>query len=210
MTPGEAWDLLSPKVPRRTVPINVLHMCFAKRKELTVHNGEVTTTLAGQVYHYRLSDNSTRLMLLDGNTVQLAYDPLDMAEAAIYYEDRFFGLARCIELRRMGEQAFVQDEKDRRGARREIKKAIEAAHHLAPVCTPEERLDRRAEVLPPRLIAARTEVPVDVPASVAEAAAATREEKAFQFAIAPAAVERLEQAAPAGDDEDKFNFFQGD
>jgi hypothetical protein len=37
-----------------------------------------------------------------------------------------------------------------------------------------------------------------------------QEEKAFQFAVAPAAVERLEQAArPTGDD-DVFNFFQGD
>ena len=207
MCPNEAWELLIGKVARRTVPIDLLQMCFAKRKELTVHNGEVTTTLAGQVYHYRMADNSRRLMTLDGNTVELAYDPLDMGEAAIYYESRFFGLARCVELRRMGEQAFVQDEKDRRGARREIKKAIEMAHHLAPVPTPEERLARRAEVVPQRLIAAQVEVPVDVPASVTEAAAATREEKAFRF-DAPAAVERLEQAAPASDDE--FNFFQGD
>jgi hypothetical protein len=208
MCPNEAWEILIGKVERRTVPIDVLHMCFAKRKELTVHNGEVATTLAGQPYHYRMADNSRRLMTLDGNTVELAYDPLDMGEAAIYYEGRFFGLARCIELRRMGEQAFVQDEKDRRGARREIKKAIAVAHLLAPVPTPEERLARREEVAPQRLIAARVEVPVDVPASVVAAAAATREEKAFRF-DAPAAVERLEQAAPA-DGDDEFNFFQRD
>ena len=210
MCPNEAWELLIPKVARRTVPVDVLHMCFAKRKELTVHNGEVSTTLNGQPYHYRMADNSLRLMTLDGNTGELAYDPLDMGEAALYYDSRFFGLVRCVELRRMGEQGFVQDEKDRRGARREIKRAVEMAHHLAPVCTPEERLARREEVVPQRLIAARVEVPVDVPASVVEATAAVQEEKAFQFAVAPAAVERLEQAArPTGDD-DVFNFFQGD
>jgi hypothetical protein len=191
------------------VPLDVLHMCFAKRKELTVQHGEVSTTLNGQPYHYRMADNSLRLMTLNGNTVELAYDPLDMGEGAIYYEGRFFGLVKCVELRRMGEQGFVQDEKDRRGARREIRRAIEVAHKLAPVATPEERLARRAEVTPQRLIAARVEVPVEVPASVVEATAAASEEKAFQFEVAPAAVERLEQA-PAADGEDEFNFFQGD
>jgi transposase InsO family protein len=204
MCPNEAWELLIPRVPRRDVPLEVLHMCFAKRKELTVHNGEVSTTLAGQVYRYRMADHSLRLMQLNGRTVDLAYDPLDMGEAAIYYEDRFFGLARCIELRRMGEQAFVQDEKDRRGARREIRKAIEAIHRLAPVPTPEERLARRAEVEPDRDGSRRVTVPAEIAGPVAEAADAAAAEKDFSFAAAPV-VEKDERPAPEGDDD--FSFF---
>jgi transposase InsO family protein len=206
MCPNEAWELLIPRVPRRDVPLEVLHMCFAKRKELTVHNGEVSTTLAGQVYRYRMADHSLRLMQLNGRTVDLAYDPLDMGEAAIYYEERFFGLARCIELRRMGEQAFVQDEKDRRGARREIRKAIEAVHHLAPVATPEERLARRAEVEPDRDGSSRVTVPAEIAGPVVEAADAAREEKGFQFAETgqEACPTERRETAPA---DDEFSFF---
>jgi hypothetical protein len=209
MCPNQAWEKLIRGVARQTVPVDVLHMCFAKRKPLTVHNGEVSTTLAGRVYHYRLADNSVRLMQYDGKVVELAYDPLDMGEAAIYYENCFVGLARCVELRRMGETAFVQDEKDRRGARREIKRAIAVAHKLAPVTSPEERLSRRAEVMPTRDAVVRVELPVELPAAVVEADAAARAEQEFRFeSQQTVAVERREPAA--ADDEDQFNFFQGD
>ena len=127
-------------MPRRDVPAEVLHMCFAKRKALKVQHGEIATTHDGKLYHYRMTDNSLRLMRLNGMTVDLAYDPLDMGEAAVYYESRFFGLVRCVELRRMGETAFVEDMKDRAVARRQLRKAIAAVHRLAPVAGYEERL----------------------------------------------------------------------
>ena len=210
MCPNEAWELLIGKVTRRTVPLEVLHLCFAKRKELTVQHGEVTTTLAGQQYHYRMADHSLRLMQLNGQSVELAYDPLDMGEAALYFDSRFFGLVRCVELRRMGEQAFVQDEKDRRGARREIRRAIEVAHKLSPVPTPEERLIRRAEIQPQRLIAERSEVPVELPAAVVEAGAAVQEDRGFSFSEAAAVVDRIAGTEPSADGDDEFNFFQGE
>jgi transposase InsO family protein len=180
-SPNESWDVLIGRVERRTVPADVLQLCFAKRKELTVKHGEVVTTHDGRPYHYRMADNSVRLMQLNGKTVELAYDPLDLSEAALYYDGGFFGLVKCVALRKMGEQDFVQDEKDRRGARREIRKAIELVHHLAPVSSSEERLARRAEVLPARADVPRVEILAELPAPVMEQAAAVAEEKAFCF-----------------------------
>ena len=124
MCPNEAWELTIGSVERRSVPADVLHMCFAKRKTLTVKHGEIVTQHMGRDYHYRLADNPLRLMKYNGEAVEFAYDPLDLGEGAIYYETRFLGLVSCIELRRMGEDAFVEDEKERRRARREIRKAI--------------------------------------------------------------------------------------
>jgi transposase InsO family protein len=206
MCPNEAWDLLIDKVDRRTVPVDVLHMCFAKRVELTVRNGELAMTRGGQPHYYRLSDNTLRLQMLNGKTVELAYDPLDLGEAAVYFEGRFFGLVACVTLRRMGEEAFVQDERDRRASRRENKKAIELMTRMAPTVSPEERLARRAEVLPARTDVPRVEIPVAIAAPVEAAAAAVAEEKSFDVEAAPAAaVTAVRPAEPNEDDE--FVFF---
>jgi transposase InsO family protein len=206
LCPNEAWELNIGAVARRSVPADVLHMCFAKRRELTVQHGELKTTHNERAYYYRMSDNSLRLQMLNGKTVQFAYDPLDLGEGAIYYEDRFFGLATCVELRRMGEQAFVQDERDRRAARREVKRAILAASHVAPGVSLEERLARRAEVRPERAERPRVELPAAIAAPVAEAAAAVEADKGFDFQAAKAdVVSATEPAAPSEDEE--FNFF---
>jgi hypothetical protein len=177
-------------------------MCFAKRKAITVQHGEISTTHDGRVYHYRMSDNSLRLMRLNGQTVDLAYDPLDLGEAAVYYESRFFGLVKCVELRRMGETAFVEDMKDRAVARRQLRKAIQAVHGLAPAPTYEERLARRAEVLPARTEGPRVSVPAAIAGPVAEAAKAAREEAATPD---PVVVEQV--AAVEAREDDEFKFF---
>ncbi|HTX34341.1 MAG TPA: transposase [Bryobacteraceae bacterium] len=206
MCPNEAWELLIPRVARRSVPVDVLHMCFQKRKELTVRNGEIQTTHAGQPYFYRLSDNSLGLQMLNGRTVEFAYDPLDLGEGAVYYEGRFFGLVSCVALRRMGEQAFVQDERDRRAARREVKKAIEAVGRMAPAPTIEERLARREEARPARE-EVRVELPVAIAGPVAEATAAAIEERHFDFeAVQADQVPGTEP--PAQNEEEEFRFFQ--
>lgn len=206
MTPNEAWELLIGNVTRRAVPADVLHMCFAKRAELTVRNGEIAMTRGSQPHYYRLVDNSLRLQMLNGKTVDLAYDPLDLGEGAVYFEGRFFGLVQCVELRRMGERAFVEDEKNRRAARRETKKAIAAMTRMAPAPSPEERLLRRAEVLPKRVEDRCLTVAAPVAAEVEEAAAAVREERSFEFEAVPeAAVTAVQPAEPNHDDE--FVFF---
>jgi hypothetical protein len=127
-----------------------------------------------------------------------------MSEGSVYFEGTFVGLVKCVALRRMGENAFVEDEKLRRASRREIKKAIGVAVSLAPVAGPEERLNRRAEVMPARESVARVEVPVELPAGVVDQAAAVEAEKAFEFAAAPA-IEVT--AAVEVEDEGEFSFF---
>jgi transposase InsO family protein len=203
MCPNEAWEALIGRVPRRDAPADVLHMCFAKRRDIKVQHGEISTTHDGRVYHYRMVNNSLELMRLNGKTVELAYDPLDLGEAAVYYESRFFGLVKCVELRRMGETGFVEDMKDRARANRELRKAIRAVHRSAPAPSFEERLARRAEVLPARAEVPRVEIPAAIAAPVADAAEAARSAAAPPEDVA---VEKV-AAAETSTDDGEFNFF---
>ena len=101
MSPNEKWDSKIGRVTRRTVPADVLHMVFMKRRKITVQHAEVCVTFNGEQFHYRAEG----LARLNGKQVELAYDPLDLEMAAVYYESRFEGMAYCAALRRMGEDA---------------------------------------------------------------------------------------------------------
>ena len=208
MCPNEAWEILAPRVERRTVDADLLRFTFLKRREVKVQHGEVKTAFAGRDYHYRLAGNPAALMSLNGQTVQFAYDQLDLGEAAIYYRDRFCGLANCVELRRMGEEAFVEDEKLRRAARREVKKFIGALHKAIPVASPETRLARRAEVAPMRASAERVTVAADVPAPIVEAESQARAERGFSFERTAAAIDVVQR--PEVEDDGEFSFFSGE
>jgi transposase InsO family protein len=204
--PNEAWEMLIPRVERRSIPEDVLQLCFAKRRELTVSNGEVCVTFAGRQYHYRLSGNRMALLGFNGRKVELAYDPLDLENAAVYHEDRFIGLADCVALRHMGEEDFVQDERGRRAARRETKRLIETIRGMIPVTDPETRLRRRAAVTPARIEPGRVEVPAQLPAPIAEAAAARAADAEFSFAAAEPTIQAVERP-PSVDADEEFNFF---
>jgi hypothetical protein len=203
--PNEAWEILISRVPRRSVPEEVLQLCFLKRRELTVRNGEIQVTHDGYKYHYRLVENRMALLGLNGRTVELAYDPLDLGTAAVYYNSAFVGLAECIPLRRMGESGFVTDERNRRAARREVKKFIESVHRAVPVAGPDEYLRRRQEVLPARVEPERPAATVVLPAAIQAAARATAEEDSFSFSGACPAIEASQRQDDTTDSE--FHFF---
>jgi len=206
LCPNEAWEILIPRVARRSVPEGVLQLCFAKRRELTIRNGQASATFGGRQYHYRLEGNRMRLLAYTDRKVELAYDPLDLSDGAIYSGGEFLGLVHCCELRRMGEDAFVQDEKDRRSARREVKRFIAAAHQAIPIPDAETHLARRRAVLPARVSAERPDMSVVVPGGVMDAHAARQAERAFSFENAKP-VEVVKRPEPSDDDGD-FNFFQ--
>ncbi|HLI85790.1 MAG TPA: helix-turn-helix domain-containing protein [Bryobacteraceae bacterium] len=210
--PNEAWEVLIRNVERRAVSAEVLHFAFAKRKELTVKHGEVKTAFAGRDYHYRLTGNPAALMALNGEQVEFAFDPLDLGDAAIYFQSRFIGLAHCVELRKMGADDFQEDERLRRAARREVKRFITAVHNAVPVPSTETRLARRRAVAPSRENPARPEASAQIPAAIAAADAAAREEKQFDFQSADVSVARATQPArPDDGDDSTFHFFsQGD
>ena len=207
MCPNECWEILIGRVPKRTVDPATLQHCFMKRRTVTVRNGEVQTTFGAEKYHYRLLENPQGLMILNGREVEFAYDPLDLETVALYCESRFVGLAGNAELRRMGEQDFVEDEKLRRASRREVKRAIVAAHQVY-VPGVIERAARRAEVRPERIEPGREEVSVELPAAVVAAAAAAAEVKRFCFAAVNAGAVHAVAPAPA-DDGTEFKFFSG-
>ena len=206
LSPNEAWELLISRVPRRSVPEAVIQLCFAKRRELTIRNGEVRATFGGKLYHYRFEGNRLRLLTLNDRKIELAYDSLDLGAAAVYYNDEFLGLARCAELRRMGEDAFVQDERDRRATRREVRRYIAAVHQVVPVPDAETHLARRRAVAPVRPDVERPTAAVNLPKSIADAHAAQEAERAFSFeTVTP--VEVIKRPEPP-DDDGEFTFFQ--
>jgi transposase InsO family protein len=212
MCPNECFELLIGRVERRTIPDDVLQLCFAKRRELTVRNGEVCATFGARQYHYRLTGNPTALLALNDRKVELAYDPLNLGDGAIYYENRFVGLVSCLALRRQGESVFVEDEKARRRSRREVKRFINTVHQLVPTPDAETHLARRQAVTPTRPEIDRVEVQVCLPAPIEEARAAREAEAAFAFAQESLAMPVVERQVEDSDDGDEFNFFsdQGD
>ena len=56
--PNECWEILIRHVERRSIPEGVLQLCFAKRRELTIQNGEIQVTFTHRKYHYRLNGQS--------------------------------------------------------------------------------------------------------------------------------------------------------
>jgi hypothetical protein len=206
MCPNECWERLIPGVEVRRAPAEVIQFCFHKRRTLTVHNGEVRPTFAGKAYHYRFADNSQALMGWNGREVEFAYDQHDLETAALYADGSFLGLVSNVELRRMGERDFVEDEKDRRRARREVKKFIQAVHRSVPVAAPEERAARRMAVRPVRPVtdAARV-IAAAVAPEIAAAVEAAKKEEEFRFAEVQAEIPSQAEACATGDDE--FEFF---
>lgn len=214
LCPNEAWERLIGGVERRSVPAEALQFCFNKRREVTVQHGEVRTTFGGRHYHYRL-DAGLDLMPYNGREVQFGYDPLDLGTVALYCDNRFLGLADCVELRRMGEQAFVQDEKDRRASRREVKKFIAAVHQQVPIPDYQQRALRRQAVAPNRMEPDRSAPSGDggvaIPASIAEAVSAGAEANKFSFAAAPSdLIGRADRNAYRDDDDATFRFFENE
>jgi transposase len=208
MCPNEAWERLIPGVEVRRAPAEVIQFCFHKRRLLTVRHGEVRASFGGRIYHYRFADDSRTLMAWNGRQVEFAYDPHDLGTAALYSEGTFLGLVANLELRRMGEDAFVADEKDRRASRRQVKQFVEAVHRSIPMATPEERAARRAAVRPARLAGkAGSAVDVPVPPAITAAVEAAGKQKSFRFAdVEPAIPSRTE----ADTTDDEFKFFAED
>ncbi|MBI5287851.1 MAG: hypothetical protein HY873_02635, partial [Chloroflexi bacterium] len=206
MSPNEAWELLIPRVERRAVPVDTLQFAFARRKDITVQHGEVRTTIDGAIYHYRLVGHPIGLMAYNGRTVRLAYDPLDPSSGVLYTDrDELIGLVFAAPLRRMGaDDGFVQDERDRRFARREVKKCIAELQRAVPVATPEERLARRLAVQPARVEPERPLIEAPVAPAIADAVEAARGEREFSFANSAATVE---SRPVESSEDDEFCFF---
>lgn len=158
-SPDECWDELIGKVERNFPPPEKLLFSFMKRKELQVRNGMVSPTFGGKLFHYRNPDNPLQLEAFNTHEVSLAYDPNDLGTAAVFFEDRFVCLVGCVELRRMREEGFKEDERDRRSAAKQIKHMISAIHRQVYVPGAEVRALRRMEtrpIAPPALPPATT------------------------------------------------------
>lgn len=209
MCPNECWEKLTRGMEVKRAPEEVIQFCFHKRRRLTVRNGELRPSFHGKAFHYRL-ENQVQLMPFNGREVEIAYDPHDLGTAAVYYEGRFLGLASNVELRRMGEAAFVADERNRRASRREVKRMIDAAHQAAHVPDAQERAVRRMAVRPARLLPAGADAPAPIPPAIVAASEAARREQEFSFEEAGKVdVVALGREAYTDDDEDgEFQFFR--
>lgn len=212
LCPNEAWEILIPKVKRRTVPADVLQFCFHKRRKVTVRHGELCLSFGGRQYHYRLTESPIELMRLNGREVEFTYDPLDLGLGVCYSQGRFVGLVTNVEARRMAADDFVQDERDRRASQRQIKNIIQTIHQQVYIPGVAERATRRAAVQPVRPDPERPEVPLAIPRPLLEASEAAERDKAFSFANAadePDLIRQLDARAHQDDDPDdtEFQFF---
>jgi transposase InsO family protein len=206
--PNSAWEILIKRVERRSISDEQLQIVFGKRRPLTIQHGEATMTFGGRKFHYRLSADPMKLLALEGRRVELGYDALDLSQGAIYSEGLFLGLASCPALRKMGEDSFIEDEIQRRHARKQVKQAIASIHRAVPVPSPEAALDRRRAVAPVRIDPERPERPALLAQPLMDAAAALKAEREFRFDQASAAIDvvRIPAEAPA-DESERFNFF---
>jgi len=213
MCPNEAWELLTRGMEIRTASPEVLQFIFQKRRKITVRHGELRVTFGGQAYHYRMFDSSIQLVALHGRELEISFDPLDLETIGVYFESRFIGLAANAALRKMGENSFVDDEKDRRRVRREVKRYIQAVHQGIPIATPEERAARRMAVRPKPVASELCGTEITVPAEIRAAVEAAAENRQFSFAAASGAdlIRLADARAYQNDDPDdgEFKFFQG-
>jgi len=234
-SPDECWARLIGGVERRWADPAVLQFAFHRRlpRLLTVRQGEVSPTFDGRQYHYRLRGDSQSLMLLNGRQVAFAYDRSDLGTAALYADDQFIGLADSVELSRMGEGSFVQDERDRRSALKTIKGFI-AAIQTGDVAPVEERARRRQAaraMLPEGQVAGAPTGRMPMPLAIEQAAAAAAADASFSFSrggagfapplsgsstseeVRPAPAAAVAQPPPAaglpdsGEDDGEFRFF---
>lgn len=126
MSPDECWEKLAPRMERRQADPATMQYAFLQRKRITVVHGEIGTTFGGRKFHYRLLDQPLALMALNGCVVEVGFDPLDLETVAVYHDGRFVGLAVNAELREMGKEDFVADERDRRATMRTMKQWLAA------------------------------------------------------------------------------------
>jgi len=234
-SPDECWARLIGGVDRRSADPRLLQFAFHRRlpRPLTVRQGEVSPTFDGRQYHYRLRGDSQSLMLLDGRQVSFAYDRSDLGTAALYADDQFVGLADSIELSRMGEDSFIQDERDRRSALKTIRGFI-AAIQTGDVAPVEERARRREAAraaLPEGQVAGAPTGRMPMPQAIEQAAAAAAADANFSFSrggatpapplsvsstseeVRPAPAAAIAQPPPAAgeisEDDGEFRFFGG-
>lgn len=211
MSGNECWEKLIGGIERRTVAPEVMQFAFMKRRRITIRHGEVRVSFAGKSFHYRLVDAPIALVGLNNREVEVAFDPLDLETVALYFEGRFLGFASNAELRRMGEDLFVTDEKNRRSTRRAVKEFIQDVHRSVPMATPEERAARRMAVRPKPVASELHGTEITVPAEIRGAVEAAAEQRRFSFAAASGAdlIRAADAFAYEDDADDEFSFFSG-
>ena len=144
-----------------------------------------------------------KLMAMNGEPVEIGYDQHDLGKVAVYRGGRFIGLAENVELRKMGESKFVEDERNRRTARREVKAFLGDVHRAVYVPSAQERALRRIEVAPSRREPQRAAIECVLPENVQDALQAMDEDRNFKR---PEVQVEVHHPPPEPDD-DTFNFF---
>ena len=104
----------------------------------------------------------------------------------------------------MSEDKFIEDIRDQRAARRDVKRFIAAVHQVVPIPDAETHLARRRAVIPARVPADRPEIAGEIPAGIAAAHAAKEAERASSLeSVTVLRVERRPESEDSGD----FDFF---
>ena len=207
MSPDECWrDLIGGKVLER-VPTNTLLFMFRERRQVKVRHAQVEMSYHGTKFIYNPAPDvdPMTLMHLNDKKVELAIDTLDLQTVAVFYRSRFVCLVENMALRGMGEEAFKEDEANRRRAYLFYRDYIQAAHEQVRLPGPVERLRRRAASREAVAESPEQRPEVTVAYPEAERAVAAAAGDGFAFSRSTA---RVESVVVEEDPEDsEFEFF---
>jgi hypothetical protein len=154
-SPLECWERLIVNVPFERVPQSALNSLMRDHRERKVRSGQIRMTFAGEEFIYMPAADypSNVLADLNGKTVSVAVDPLDLGKVVVYYHDELVCVCQNLELVGMGEDAFKEAMKTQRRILRiqkEELKLVRAQGPLDPVANAQRALAAAGEFVEPQ------------------------------------------------------------
>lgn len=138
MSPLTSWERLAGKVVFERVPLSALHTLMLDQRERKVRHGQIRMTYGGfEAIYVPMTEYPPSILAdLNGKTVSVAIDTLDLGKVIVYHEDRLVCVCQNLELRGMGEAAFKEGMKLQRRitkVQREEQQLVAAQGALDPV-----------------------------------------------------------------------------
>ena len=154
VSPLAKWAELAPATKFTAADPQQVQFAFLRPlpRLITVEQSAISVKFGVKRFHYRLRGDTLGLMSLNGRQVEVRTDALDLETVAVYLDDGsqnrpFIGLADNAELRGMGTEDFLAEERERAAGRRMVRDHLERLPDLDdPYVGAVERSRRRSEM----------------------------------------------------------------
>jgi hypothetical protein len=146
LSPLESWERQASAVAFERVPLSALLSLLRDQRERKVRHGQIRMMFHGveAIYIPTPEYPSAALADLNGKTVDVAVDPLDLGKVVVYYRGDLVCVCQNLELRGMGEAAFREGMKIQRRitkVQREEQRLVAAQGALDPVANARRALE---------------------------------------------------------------------